>query len=636
MKALHIPCLATAALLLGLASCASDEPINNNQNGDGNVTFTLNVPDQLSTRTFGDGTKALDLYYAVYESGSTTPVITSLAETHFVGLTATVNLKLVNGKTYDIIWWAQSPLVSCYTFKPDAQTVSIDYTGVLGNDENRDAFFQQTTGVNVTGAINETVRLYRPFAQINLGTNDLQTPAVAPLKPNLKTSLATKAYSTLNLLTGAVTDETNVTYGFNNPPAGETFPVAGYEYLSMDYLLVPADKTLVDCTFSIADGGANNKILNTITVPSTPVQRNYRTNIYGQMLTSNAEYTVVIEPMFDGEYDIQIPRWDGTTTTPAEDLGLNNPATTDVHLKTPADFAGFAAFVNAGNSLSGKTIHLDNDIDLSNQEWTPVGNAEHAFDGAFDAHGKTIHNLLITKAQAFSGLFGHTTGSGLIQNLTINNVHITNTYTDSNSGTGAVAGNPFTKSFQNITVTGEIQVEAFRYVGAAFGHSVYGNLTDITIDASPESYVKATNTYDGFLSAPNHCGGVMGYPGEGNSVYKNLTSNINVISATAGVGGISGTAMYGNTFINCVCTGNVTLQNASTEKSVLAIGGIAGINVPGDNQTITFTGCSFTGTLTANLNGKPFTLPQRNLTVGTTYGGRSAGYGISGEKIVIN
>ena len=101
----------------------------------------------------------------------------------------------------------------------------------------------------MTGAINETVRLYRPFAQINLGTNDLQTPAVAPLKPNLKTSLATKAYSTLNLLTGAVTDETNVTYGFNNPPAGETFPVAGYEYLSMDYLLEPADKTLVDCTF---------------------------------------------------------------------------------------------------------------------------------------------------------------------------------------------------------------------------------------------------------------------------------------------------------------------------------------------------------------------------------------------------
>lgn len=632
MKKLLIPCLACAAVL-SLASCASDEPLNNgNAGGDGNATFTLNVPDQLSTRAYGDGTKALDLYYAVYETGTTTPIITSNAEVHFTGLKATVSLKLVNGKTYDIIWWAQSPEVNCYTFNADTQSITVDYNGVLSNDENRDAFFQSTKGIKVAGAINETVKLYRPFSQVNLGTNDLAEAAVAPIKDAITTQLTTTAYTSLNLYSGEVTGQTTVVYGYNNIPTGETFPVPGYDYLSMDYLLVPADKTLVDCTFSIADGNAANKVLNTISVPSVPVQRNYRTNIYGQMLTSTATYEVVIEPMFDGDYDVQIPRWDGTTTSKPE--GLDDPAKTDVHVTSPEEFAAIAEYVNAGNNLSGKTIHLDNDIDLGNQEWTPVGNETTAFQGAFDGHNNTIHNLYISKPHLYSGLIGNATGSGTVSNLTISNAHITNTTDNSGSGTGAVCGNPFTKSFQNITVTGEVQIEAFRYVGGAFGHSVYGNLTDITVNGDSNSWVKATNTYDGFLSAPNHCGGVIGYPGEGNTVFTGLTSNINVISGTAGVGGIAGTAQYGNKFINCTCSGNVTLQNATSAKTVLAIGGIAGINIPG--SAITFTNCSFTGTLTANLNGQPYTLPEINKTVGTTYGGRRAGYGIAGQNVIIN
>ena len=68
----------TAAGLLLVSSCSSDEMVD--PKGDGNVTFTLEVPARLATRAFGDGQKALNLTYAVYESGSQTPVIVSQNE----------------------------------------------------------------------------------------------------------------------------------------------------------------------------------------------------------------------------------------------------------------------------------------------------------------------------------------------------------------------------------------------------------------------------------------------------------------------------------------------------------------------------------------------------------------------------
>ena len=64
--------------------------------------------------------------------------------------------------------------------------------------------------------------------------------------------------------------------------------------------------------------------------------------------------------------------------------------------------------------------------------------------------------------------------------------------------------------------------------------------------------------------------------GEGNIIISNVESNINVTGSTCDVGGITGIAHYGNTFENCICTGNVTLVNANDAGDQLEIGGIAG------------------------------------------------------------
>ena len=155
-----IYCLCASAMLF---TACSDEAVNAPVEGESLVTITTQLPADLGTRTFGDGMTATNLTYAVYEKDSQTPLIVSKDQVTFSGLTATVKLRLANGKSYDLVFWADAADAP-YTFNAASQTVSIDYAGVTSNLENRDAFFAHEDDLLVNGTINKTIKLKRPFA----------------------------------------------------------------------------------------------------------------------------------------------------------------------------------------------------------------------------------------------------------------------------------------------------------------------------------------------------------------------------------------------------------------------------------------------------------------------------------------
>lgn len=128
---------------------------------------------------------------------------------------------------------------------------------------------------------------------MNIGTDDFDAAKASGLEVT-QTEVVAKAFATLNLATGEVSDEADRTFTMKAIPTASDgeFPVAGgYKYLSMDYLLVGADKATVDVAFNY--GGPQNR-----TFTNVPVQRNYRTNIYGSLLTNTTDFNVVIEPAF--------------------------------------------------------------------------------------------------------------------------------------------------------------------------------------------------------------------------------------------------------------------------------------------------------------------------------------------------
>lgn len=70
------------------------------------------------------------------------------------------------------------------------------------------------------------------------------------------------------------------------------------------------------------------------------------------------------------------------------------------HITTAEQLAGIATLVNAGTvTFEGKTIYLDNNIDLAGIEWISIGTVrggdcpEYSFCGVFDGQGHVISNL---------------------------------------------------------------------------------------------------------------------------------------------------------------------------------------------------------------------------------------------------
>lgn len=300
--------LAVAGLMATTA-CSRDEMESAGMNGDGVVTFSARLPEQLQTRSMGDGQTARKLTYAVYAAGEQTPLLTSESEgapaVEFTDLKAQLTLRLTTGKSYDVLFWAdaygQKDESNPYKVDYQAQTVTVDYAAAESNDESRDAFFGSVTGMKVTGAMSQDVTLVRPFAQVNVGTDDLEEAVAGGLQSAaLATSMsATNVPTTLNLLNGTTTGSTSVDFASHAVPT-ESLVVSGrtYTYLAMNYLLMGADKTTTNIAFAFTDGATTGNL----TFSNVPVQRNYRTNIIGSVLTGDVDFDIDIDPGF-GEPD---------------------------------------------------------------------------------------------------------------------------------------------------------------------------------------------------------------------------------------------------------------------------------------------------------------------------------------------
>ena len=305
MKKFLFGMLAAAALLTASCERSLDGADNATGNGKANVTVNLGLP-QMQTRAYSDGTTATNLQYAVYvKDGNTLSKLDSYTKTAetMVNLKYTTTLQLVTGRTYAFVFWA-SEATAPYTvdFGTNGATMSVDYSGVKANDENLDAFYAYKE-LEVLGDCQMQAELYRPFAQINVGTNDYAVAATAGYVPTVSHVTLSNVYSTLDLVTGAVSDEDEVEFAYNTIPGTEagSFPVPSYDYMAMVYALVAAEQELVEVSFDCSTAETGGEVRAEHTVGSVPVQRNYRTNIYGSLLTSQTTIMVEIKPEYEGE-----------------------------------------------------------------------------------------------------------------------------------------------------------------------------------------------------------------------------------------------------------------------------------------------------------------------------------------------
>lgn len=271
------------------------------------ATFDVAVPGGISTKTIADGTTAKELWYQVFDKDGN--VIADLGKTKHESLLSdrqtSVSMQLVKDQTYNIVFWAQSEGQTCYKFD-DLRQITVDYDAAKANEESRDAFLA-VKNITVNGPINETVEMKRPFAQLNIGTADAAIAAKAGVV--IKTSkVEMKGLpNVLNTINGTTDGAVDVTFSDNAVPSTEVLSVNGkeYTYLAMNYILAPAEgKEISDVKATFTAEGKDPVSLSAFSVP---FQRNYRTNIIGNILTNSADFNVIVVPDFeDGDkvYDL--------------------------------------------------------------------------------------------------------------------------------------------------------------------------------------------------------------------------------------------------------------------------------------------------------------------------------------------
>lgn len=308
MKKLVLFAMAAVALLS--VSCQKGN-ISALEGNTADVTFSVDLPVELSTKAIGDGASATELYYAVF--GQDGQYIQSLAQTApvtVVGKTAELKLKLVKNYTYSIVFWAQTPGAP-YTFTPETGTVKVSYKGDA-NDDSRDAFCQlHTVVVPDAATFNETVYLRRPFAQINFGANDFAQ--ITELGLSMTSTVAISGLAdTYDILNGTVSGNASTEFALTTVPAqlnpAETLVAGGkdYAYVSMNYILAPvneydaagnvvvAQSELANVTATFAYNGKDLQV----SVPNVPFQRNFRTNIVGTFFTGEATFNIIVDEKF--------------------------------------------------------------------------------------------------------------------------------------------------------------------------------------------------------------------------------------------------------------------------------------------------------------------------------------------------
>lgn len=561
----------SAAAALILASCSQDDfaPAQG-ADGNGNVTFTVSLNDKTASRAFGDGLSAQKLDYAVYDvTDADAPVLALQESANFGGgLSTTVSLSLAKGRNYKVAFFASNDGQEVYSFDAANKKVSVDYSKThVSADQNVDNdCFYNTVDIAASDLGQAlSVTLNRPVAQLNFGTGDLDNSSViSAFGDNLRTSVAAKGYTTLNLLDGSVEDEVDVESAVPSKVIAETdgsFPVDGYGYLHCTYILVPKEeKALAEVALTIYNGATE---VSTLPVSNVPLQANYRTNIYGNLLTSPTDITITKDPNFDGEYNVEPLKWDGTVADQLPEINADN----EMLISTPAELAKVAQEVNNGNPLAGVTLKLTSHLDLNSVNWTPIGTDANHFQGSFDGQNYTISNLTIEQKDVaeYAGLFGVAWPAGDFKNVTLDGVDINTRAESGSAAVGSLIGSANIKTISDVTVK-NIKIRSYRMTGGVVG-SIYGSVSNckaenVDIELTPNrEYKEVLGVKVPYWDNADKAGAIVGYDAEEPGVFENNSANNVKIKAYRDMAGLFG-MVYKQTYSNNVAS-NITIIRTS-------------------------------------------------------------------------
>ena len=268
----------------------------------------------------------------------------------------------------------------------------------------------------------------------------------------------------------------------------------------------------------------------------------------------------------------------------------------EYHIKTAEELAGLAQLVNADpgkTNFAGKTIYLDNDLDLSGREWISIGTVlggdcpEYSFCGVFDGQGHVISNLYSHESDIEgadeshnllrNALFG-SVHNGEVKNLGVANAEIwIDPKDDSSAGKGILVDWMGKSKITNCWTSGSI------YSGTKIEKNI-GGIVGITMQGCTISGCYSTATLtgnftnsEGYYSnpaklPPDTIGGIVGARSNGSLTVTDcwFDGKIGVNSIQAAVGGIVGSITTVNSFVGpSVGDADIAIKNCMVTTTAM-------------------------------------------------------------------
>lgn len=394
--------ISAAVMALLAVSCQREETGFGLPAGE-EVTVTISAsvlsggPSVKSNADPGNGDQINRCILGVYmvTGENTTEQYGTLEYVEVTGSTATFeDVTLLTGYDYKLVFWADNvaSTENLQNLQTDNHYLTNNFPTVTYNtadghqyessDDTRDAFFGVFDLKGFSGTVEDSYTLTRPFGQLNIFTTDYAGIQSKTLKP-AKVQITFPSIPTgMNLLTGATTS-TKVTGTVSSIPTLIDSPVvSGAQQLSFDYIFAPADQQLMLQNIEMAfyDASSSQISIESYTFPELPVQRNYRTNVSGALLTRSADLTItMISKDFSGIEEVYV--LDESTRlsdvmTESELLQLTELKISGVMTKEDFEFVSPAVHVFSGLGEPAPEEYKLEILDLSEAEFTtlyPVG-----------------------------------------------------------------------------------------------------------------------------------------------------------------------------------------------------------------------------------------------------------------------
>ena len=332
--------LSILALALCFVACQNEGVENASNGGLANVVLTVDAPELGATRADADANAgrnsafgAIDFFndadwanydlrytlevYDANDDGTGEPIYRERLVNYLDKYAPTTfDLRLVPNREYKFVVFAdfveQGSKDDLYYDTTDLRNITAK-TGAEGwnaMNEVRDAYFV-SENVEVSTSLTKTLTLTRPFGKVRVIATDLDYIAGYSAPGYVEVTYHTEAlYKSFNAINGQLNATplagNELVYGFEvkkNAPYTEGYDAeAKNQTLFADYLFARENQQMpINFKMAVYESKGGRLIKETDFNTQIPVQRNYLTTITGDILTTQANITIVVNDDFVDE-----------------------------------------------------------------------------------------------------------------------------------------------------------------------------------------------------------------------------------------------------------------------------------------------------------------------------------------------